>query len=142
MPPGVYTRARHRLDCALVPATAGGWDRSKRRDFHTDVLIVLKEGIMAGYLIANIEVKDPVAYEEYRKLAAPTVEKYGGRYVVRGGALERLEGEWQPRRLVILEFPSVEQARRWYASDEYRPAKAVRQKAAVSDLIIAEGVGS
>lgn len=94
---------------------------------------------MAAYIIANVDVKDPVAYEEYRKLVPATVLKYGGKFLVRGGAFERLEGEWQPKRLIILEFPSLAEAKRWHGSEEYRPAKALRQKLAVSDLVVVEG---
>lgn len=94
---------------------------------------------MAGYVIANVDVKDQAGYEEYRKLVPATVAKYGGKYVVRGGAAEKLEGAWQPKRVVVLEFASVEQARRWYTSEEYRPAKALRQKAAVTDVVVVEG---
>jgi uncharacterized protein (DUF1330 family) len=94
---------------------------------------------MAAYVIANVDVKDPAGYEEYRKLVPATIEKYGGKYLVRGGAFEKLEGEWQPKRLVVLEFGSLDQARRWYMSEEYRPAKALRKKSAASDLIVVEG---
>ena len=94
---------------------------------------------MAAYVIADIEVKDPAGYDEYRKLAAPSIEKYGGRYLVRGGKLEKLEGKWNPARLVVIEFASVEQAKRWYASEEYRQAKAIRARTAVSDLVIVGG---
>lgn len=94
---------------------------------------------MAGYVIANVDVKDQAGYEEYRKLVPATVAKYGGKYVVRGGAVEKLEGAWQPKRVVVLEFASVEQARRWYTSEEYRPAKAMRQKAAITDVVVVEG---
>jgi uncharacterized protein (DUF1330 family) len=94
---------------------------------------------MAGYVIANVDVKDQAGYEEYRKLVPATVAKYGGKYVVRGGVVEKLEGAWQPKRVVVLEFASVEQARRWYTSEEYRPAKALRLKAAASDVLIVEG---
>ena len=66
---------------------------------------------MAGYVIANVDVKDQAGYEEYRKLVPATVAKYGGKYVVRGGAVEKLEGNWQPKRVVVLEFGSAEQAR-------------------------------
>ena len=94
---------------------------------------------MAAYIIANVDVKDPVAYEEYRKLVPATVLKYGGKFLARGGPFERLEGEWQPKRLVILEFPSLAEAKRWHGSEEYRPAKALRQKLAVSDVIVVDG---
>jgi uncharacterized protein (DUF1330 family) len=96
---------------------------------------------MAAYLIAEVEVTDPAAYEEYRKRVPATIEQYGGRYLVRGGATESKEGGWAPSRLVILEFPSMAQARRWYDSPEYTPVRAIRQRASKSKLIFAEGLG-
>jgi uncharacterized protein (DUF1330 family) len=95
---------------------------------------------MPGYVIANVEVTDPVAYEEYRKMVPASVAAFGGRFVVRGGAFEVLEGDWQPKRLVVLEFPSVEQARAWYDSEEYREAKALRLRTANSSVVIVAGV--
>jgi uncharacterized protein (DUF1330 family) len=95
---------------------------------------------MAGYVIAEIEVTDAALYEEYRKLAPATVAQYGGRFLVRGGAVETKEGAGSHGRLVVLEFPSVEQARRWYHSPEYAPALAIRLKAASAKLLIAQGV--
>ncbi len=94
---------------------------------------------MAGYVIANVDVKDAAAYEEYRKLVPATIQKYGGKYLVRGGPHEVLEDGWTPSRVVVLEFSSVERAKRWYFSDEYRPAKAIRQRTAVSSVVIVEG---
>ena len=94
---------------------------------------------MAAYLIVDVEVRDPALYEEYRKRVPETVARYGGRFLVRGGAFETLEGSWQPTRLVILEFPSMEQARRWYASEEYREPKAIRLKASSANLVLVEG---
>jgi uncharacterized protein (DUF1330 family) len=94
---------------------------------------------MAGYVIAEVEVTDPAAYEEYRKLVPPTIAQYGGRFLVRGGQVETKEGGWSPGRLVVLEFPSLEQARRWYHSPEYAPALAIRLRAAKAKLLIAEG---
>ena len=79
---------------------------------------------MAAYVVAEVEVTDPVTYEDYRKLVPATVAKYGGRFLVRGGAVEVKEGGWQPKRLVVLEFPSMDQARQWYGSPEYAPALA------------------
>ena len=96
---------------------------------------------MAAYLIAEVEVTDPAAYEEYRKRVPATIEQYGGRYLVRGGATESKEGGWAPSRLVILEVPSMAQARRWYDSPEYTPVRAIRQRASKSKLIFAEGLG-
>jgi uncharacterized protein (DUF1330 family) len=95
---------------------------------------------MAAYLIANVDVKDAVGYERYRQLVPPTIEKYGGKYLARGGRAEQLEGQWGPKRVVVLEFESVEQAKRWYASEEYREAKAIRVKTAATDVIVVEGV--
>jgi uncharacterized protein (DUF1330 family) len=94
---------------------------------------------MAAYVVAEVEVTDPVTYEDYRKLVPATVAKYGGRFLVRGGAVEVKEGGWQPKRLVVLEFPSMDQARQWYGSQEYAPALALRLKAARSKVLLVEG---
>jgi uncharacterized protein (DUF1330 family) len=95
---------------------------------------------MSAYVIVDIDIHDAAGLEEYRKQVPATVTRYGGRFIVRGGKFEQLEGEWQPKRLVLLEFPSVDQARRWYDSEEYRPLKAMRLKASNSNLILVEGV--
>jgi uncharacterized protein (DUF1330 family) len=95
---------------------------------------------MAAYVIANIDVHDQALYDEYRQGVPATLEQYGGRFLVRGGTVETLEGSPQPKRLVVLEFESVEAAKRWYDSDEYRDLKALRQRAAGGDLILVRGV--
>jgi uncharacterized protein (DUF1330 family) len=95
---------------------------------------------MTAYVIADIEVTDAVGYEEYKKLAAPTVAAYGGRYVVRGGAAENLEGPWSPGRVVVLEFASVDRAREWWTSESYEAVKRLRHSSAKSKLILVEGV--
>jgi uncharacterized protein (DUF1330 family) len=95
---------------------------------------------MPGYVIAELEITDPAGFEEYRKQVPATIEKYGGRYVVRGGTTHTLEGDWQPKRLVVIEFPSLEQARRWYDCEEYRGPKALRIKTTRSRVVLAEGV--
>ncbi|MGH7208136.1 MAG: DUF1330 domain-containing protein [Nitrospiraceae bacterium] len=95
---------------------------------------------MPAYLVADLDVKDTAGFEEYRKLVPATIQKYGGRYLVRGGQLEKLEGEWQPKRLVVLEFPSMEQAKRWYNSEEYRQPRALRFRTARTNLVLVEGV--
>ena len=74
---------------------------------------------MAAYVIVEIEVTDPVGYEEYKKQAAATVHKYGGKYIVRGGRTEVLEGDWEPKRIVILQFDSMERAKEWLNCEEY-----------------------
>jgi uncharacterized protein (DUF1330 family) len=93
---------------------------------------------MAGYVIANVVWKDSESLAVYKRLMPSSVEKYGGRFLVRGGAMEVLEGAWSPA-LVVMEFPTVEQARRWYNSEEYRPALEIRQRAADNELLIVEG---
>ena len=95
---------------------------------------------MPAYFIVDIEVTDPAAFEEYRKQVPATVEKYGGKFVVRGGRMEVLEGDWRPKRVVVLEFPSMEQAKRWYDSEEYRAPKALRLRTSKGSLILVEGV--
>ena len=95
---------------------------------------------MAAYFIVDNDIRDAAGLEEYRNRIPATLTKYGGRFIVRGGKFEKLEGNWEPKRLVLLEFPSVEQAKQWYDSDEYRPLKAMRFKASDSNVILVEGV--
>ncbi len=95
---------------------------------------------MSAFVIVEIEVHDPARYEDYKRLAEFTIAAYGGRYVVRGGRTEVLEGEWTPKRLVILEFDSVESAREWWDSPEYRAARELRWATARSTMVIVEGL--
>jgi uncharacterized protein (DUF1330 family) len=95
---------------------------------------------VAAYVIAMVDVRDPVRYEDYRRMVLPTIAAFGGRFVARGGRTEVLEGEWSPRRLVIVEFPSVERAKAWWNSPEYSEAKAIRQATSVGTLVVIEGV--
>ena len=95
---------------------------------------------MPAYVINDMEVTNPELLEEYKKLSAPTVKQFGGRFIARGGRVVTLEGEWTPQRLVILEFPTLEQAKSWADSAEYAPAKRLRQQSAKSKLIVVEGV--
>jgi uncharacterized protein (DUF1330 family) len=92
-----------------------------------------------AYVICDIEVTDPVAYEEYKKLAGPSVAMQGGRYIVRGGATEVLEGTRQPNRVVVVEFPSAADAKGWYESDAYAEARRAREGAANASLTLVEG---
>jgi uncharacterized protein (DUF1330 family) len=94
---------------------------------------------MAAYVFAEMEITDPTPYEEYRKQVLAVVTKYGGKFIVRGGRVESKEGGWQPKRMVALEFPSMEQALKWYDSPEYAPLIKLRQKASKGKLIIVEG---
>lgn len=94
---------------------------------------------MKGYVIADVDVQDPDAYADYRKGVLATVEAYGGRFLVRGGEVEALEGDWAPGRIVVLEFESPERARAWYDSDEYRDLKALRRAASSGKLLLVAG---
>ena len=94
---------------------------------------------MAGYILADVEVTDSEMFAEYRKMVSATVEQYGGRYVVRGGDVEVMEGDFEPNRTVVIEFDSVERAHEWYDSPEYAPAKQLRFKCANTNLLIADG---
>ena len=95
---------------------------------------------MPAYFIVDNEVTDPAGFEEYRKQVPGTLEKYGGQILVRGGQMQMLEGDWKPKRIVVTEFPSIEQARRWYDSEEYRPLKALRLRTARGSVVLVEGV--
>ena len=95
---------------------------------------------MTAYVIMDIDVKDPTTYKEYIGLAPATVEAYGGKYQARAGRTEKLEGDWVPKRLVILQFESLERARAWLDSPEYQPIKRLRHAAAVSNIVAIEGV--
>jgi uncharacterized protein (DUF1330 family) len=95
---------------------------------------------MPAYVFANIRVDDPIAYEQYVRIVPGTVQNFGGRYLARGGRVQVLEGDIQPGRTIILEFPTFEDAQRWYSSEEYCEAKAVRQACAQAELIIVDGV--
>ena len=94
---------------------------------------------MAAYVIADVDVTDPDLFAEYRKLVSPIVDAFGGKYLVRGGGSEAVEGDWTPHRTVVIEFPSVERAREWYDSPEYAPARDMRFRSANTSLIIVDG---
>ena len=94
---------------------------------------------MPAYVLAHIDVTDPEHYKDYVRMVPSSIAQYGGRFLVRGPQPEILEGTWAPKRLVLIEFPTVEQARRWWASPEYAPAKAKRHATSTGDLIILEG---
>jgi uncharacterized protein (DUF1330 family) len=95
---------------------------------------------MPAYVIVDINVTDPVQYEEYKQLAPAAVARYGGKYLARGGAVEVLEGGWAPNRLVILEFESIERAKEWLESPEYQDAKQIRHRAASSNMVAIAGL--
>jgi uncharacterized protein (DUF1330 family) len=95
---------------------------------------------MPAYVIVDVEITDQTIYDSYRQLSGPSVEKHGGRFIVRGGAITPLEGDWQPTRIVVIEFASVEAARQWYDSPDYREARDVRAGGANFRMIIVAGV--
>jgi uncharacterized protein (DUF1330 family) len=95
---------------------------------------------MSAYVIAEIDITDPAGYEDYRRQVPDVIARYGGKYIVRGGKVEPLEGGWSPKRIAVVEFPSMEQALKFYRSPEYARLIAVRQKASRGKLIIVDGV--
>ncbi len=95
---------------------------------------------MAAYIVADIEITDPNEYQKYAQQTAATLERYGGKFLVRGGNPETLEGDWKTKRLVILEFPGDEQAKSWYDSPEYSAIKEIRHRSAISKMLLVHGV--
>lgn len=95
---------------------------------------------MPVYAIFDIAVTDPERYEDYKKLAPPAIAAYGGKYLARGGQLDVLEGDWNPSRIVVLEFPTAEQAKAWIDSPEYREARALRHATATTNAILVAGL--
>jgi uncharacterized protein (DUF1330 family) len=95
---------------------------------------------MSAYIIVEIEVQDPGGYEEYKKLAGATVAAHGGKYIVRGGRTEVLEGDWHPKRIVLLEFESMDRAKEWLNCEEYREPRKMRHRTAQTNMILVEGV--
>ena len=95
---------------------------------------------MPAYIIVDVDIHDHQAYEEYKKLTPASIASFGGRFIVRSGDAETLEGEWAAGRIVVVEFPSMEKAREWWSSENYAPAKAIRQSASRTKMILVEGV--
>jgi uncharacterized protein (DUF1330 family) len=95
---------------------------------------------MAAYLVVDIEVTNPAQFEEYKKLAPVAMAKYGGRYLIRGGAYEAIEGDWKPQRLTVVEFDSMEKAKAFYHSPEYQAATQARKGAANMKMLLVQGI--
>lgn len=95
---------------------------------------------MTAYVILDIDVHDPVQYEEYKKLSPAAIAAYGGKFIVRGGKSETLEGDWSPSRLVVLQFESSQRAKEWLNSEEYRVAREMRHKTSTTQAVVVEGV--
>jgi uncharacterized protein (DUF1330 family) len=94
---------------------------------------------MKAYVIVDVKITDPSRYEEYKKLTPGSLIPYEGKFIVRGGESETLEGSWRPGRVVVLEFPSLAKAKAWWSSEGYAPAKALRQSASITRMIVVEG---
>ena len=95
---------------------------------------------MKAYVIVDVKIHDPKRYEDYKKLTPASLIPFDGKFVVRGGPTETLEGDWDPERIVVLEFPTVERAKEWWASEMYAPAKQIRQRTASTQMIVVEGL--
>jgi uncharacterized protein (DUF1330 family) len=95
---------------------------------------------MSAYVVVDIDVHDHSGYEQYKKAVNASIETYGGRYLVRGGQVETVEGTWTPRRFVVVEFPDAQRAKAWWESPEYAKPKALRQATARTEMILVEGV--
>ena len=94
---------------------------------------------MPSYIIVEVDVQNQAEYEDYKKLTPGSLVPFQGKFIVRGGKTETLEGDWNPKRIVVLEFPTFELAKQWWASEEYAPAKALRQRTAKTRMIAIEG---
>ena len=97
---------------------------------------------MPAYVIVNVHVTDPELYAEYAAGVPATIERFGGRYLARGGAVDVREGDWSPERLVVLEFADEDTARAWYESDEYTRLREIRQRASTAEFVITEGLAT
>jgi uncharacterized protein (DUF1330 family) len=94
---------------------------------------------MSAFVIVEVTIRDHKEYEEYKKLTPASIEAYGGRFIIRGAKTETLEGQWNPERIVVLEFATVARAKEWWNSPEYSKAKAIRQRTASTNMIVVEG---
>lgn len=94
---------------------------------------------MPAYIIVDVTITNPALYDDYKKLTPASLLPFDGKFIVRGGESETLEGGWQPGRIVILEFPSVQKAKAWWSSEGYAPAKTIRQAASITKMIVVEG---
>jgi uncharacterized protein (DUF1330 family) len=95
---------------------------------------------MPAYIIAEISIHNPLEYEDYKKLTPQSLKPFDGKFIVRGGKAEILEGEWKPERIVTIEFPTLEKAKAWWNSEGYAPAKALRQRTSYTKMILVPGV--
>ncbi len=97
---------------------------------------------MPAYIIAEVSIHNPAEYEDYKKLTPISLKPFDGKFIVRGGKTETLEGDWNPERIVVLEFPNIEKAKAWWNSEEYAPAKALRQRTSYTKMLVVPGIES
>lgn len=97
---------------------------------------------MSAYVLVEVEVNEPIGYEEYKKMAPRSIHAHGGKYLIRGGPVETLEGEWPLKRVVLLEFPDAAAARDWWSSSDYRPARDLRQRTTRTRMVLLEGIAA
>src|SRR5438067_2511889 len=129
------------LQRSTLNAQRSTLQRWRHLNFIRDSSFVIRHfSTMSAYVIVEIEIIDPIGYEEYKKQAAATVHKYGGKYIVRGGKTEVLEGDWHPKRLVILQFESMQRAKEWLHCEEYREPRKLRHRTAKTKMVLVEGV--
>lgn len=95
---------------------------------------------MPAFVIVEVTIHDQELYEDYKKLTPAAIAAYDGRFVVRGAKTESLEGDWNPERIVVLQFPSVERAKEWWSSEQYTHAKLIRQRSAFTKMLVVEGM--
>ena len=95
---------------------------------------------MPAYLLVELEIVDPIGFGEYRKAVVPLVEKYDGKYLAASDRVEALEGDWHPKRIVMIEFPSMQGAKEWFGCEEYREPSKIRKRTAKTKMILMEGV--
>lgn len=95
---------------------------------------------MAAYIIVDVKITNPDRYEDYKKLTPGSLLPFEGKFIVRGGTAETLEGDWQPGRIVVLQFPSMEKAKAWWSSEGYAPAKTLRQATSITRMIMVDGI--
>ncbi len=128
------------LQLGITPGVAG-----PAKDLRVSKIVKVMSGdaaekyVMAAYVLVNVDTSNPVEYEEYKAMAQDAVARFGGRYLARGGKMKVLEGDWAPKRLVVLVFDSFERATEWWESDLYAPAKRLRQRLSKTDIIVVDG---
>jgi len=124
----------------LMPATSTSLSEDEMLLLARTHFAHLRGEKMAAYLVVDIDVTNPAQFEEYKKLAPAAIAKYGGRYLIRGGAYEAIEGDWKPQRLTVVEFDSMEKAKAFYHSPEYQVAIKARKGAANMKILLVQGI--